>query len=205
MSKPTLPELSYPLDALEPFVDARTMGIHHGKHHAAYVNNLIVALDKHPALYEKSVHELVANLETLPDDIRNAVRNNGGGHLNHTLFWDIMAPGAGGDPTGPVAEAITGTFGDYGTLKEKLKAAALGQFGSGWAWLSVATDGKLIVEATANQDSPISKGHTPVIGIDVWEHAYYLQYQNLRANYVDAWFNTVNWSKVNALFLAAQR
>ena len=205
MSKPTLPELSYPLDALEPFVDARTMGIHHGKHHAAYVNNLIVALDKHPALYEKSVHELVANLETLPDDIRNAVRNNGGGHLNHTLFWDIMAPGAGGDPTGPVAEAITGTFGDYGTLKEKLKAAALGQFGSGWAWLSVAADGKLIVEATANQDSPVSKGHTPVIGIDVWEHAYYLQYQNLRANYVDAWFNTVNWSKVNALFLAAHR
>ena len=205
MSKPTLPELSYPLDALEPFVDARTMGIHHGKHHAAYVNNLIVALDKHPALYEKSVHELVANLETLPDDIRNAVRNNGGGHLNHTLFWDIMAPGAGGDPTGPVADAITGTFGDYGTLKEKLKAAALGQFGSGWAWLSVAADGKLIVEATANQDSPVSKGHTPVIGIDVWEHAYYLQYQNLRANYVDAWFNTVNWSKVNALFLAAQR
>jgi Fe-Mn family superoxide dismutase len=205
MSKPTLPELSYPLDALEPFVDARTMGIHHGKHHAAYVNNLIVALDKHPALYEKSVHELVANLETLPDDIRNAVRHNGGGHLNHTLFWDIMAPGAGGDPTGPVAEAITGTFGDYGTLKEKLKAAALGQFGSGWAWLSVAADGKLIVEATANQDSPISKGHSPVIGIDVWEHAYYLQYQNLRANYVDAWFNTVNWSKVNALFLAAQR
>lgn len=205
MSKPTLPELSYPLDALEPFVDARTMGIHHGKHHAAYVNNLIVALDKHPALYEKSVHELVANLETLPDDIRNAVRNNGGGHLNHTLFWDIMAPGAGGDPTGPVADAITGTFGDYGTLKEKLKAAALGQFGSGWAWLSVAADGKLIVEATANQDSPISKGHTPVIGIDVWEHAYYLQYQNLRANYVDAWFNTVNWSKVNALFLAAHR
>jgi Fe-Mn family superoxide dismutase len=205
MSKPTLPELSYPLDALEPFVDARTMGIHHGKHHAAYVNNLIVALDKHPALYEKSVHELVANLEALPDDIRNAVRNNGGGHLNHTLFWDIMAPGAGGDPTGPVAEAITGTFGDYGTLKEKLKAAALGQFGSGWAWLSVAADGKLIVEATANQDSPISKGNSPVIGIDVWEHAYYLQYQNLRANYVDAWFNTVNWSKVNALFLAAQR
>ena len=205
MSKPTLPELSYPLDALEPFVDARTMGIHHGKHHAAYLNNLIVALDKHPALYEKSVHELVANLETLPDDIRNAVRNNGGGHLNHTLFWDIMAPGAGGDPTGPVADAITGTFGDYGTLKEKLKAAALGQFGSGWAWLSVAADGKLIVEATANQDSPISKGHTPVIGIDVWEHAYYLQYQNLRANYVDAWFNTVNWSKVNALFLAAHR
>ena len=205
MSKPTLPELSYPLDALEPFVDARTMGIHHGKHHAAYLNNLIVALDKHPALYEKSVHELVANLETLPDDIRNAVRNNGGGHLNHTLFWDIMAPGAGGDPTGPVAEAITGTFGDYGTLKEKLKAAALGQFGSGWAWLSVAADGKLIVEATANQDSPVSKGHTPVIGIDVWEHAYYLQYQNLRANYVDAWFNTVNWSKVNALFLAAHR
>ena len=188
MSKPTLPELSYPLDALEPFVDARTMGIHHGKHHAAYVNNLIVALDKHPALYEKSVHELVANLETLPDDIRNAVRNNGGGHL-----------------TGPVAEAITGTFGDYGTLKEKLKAAALGQFGSGWAWLSVAADGKLIVEATANQDSPISKGHSPVIGIDVWEHAYYLQYQNLRANYVDAWFNTVSWSKVNELFLAAQR
>jgi Fe-Mn family superoxide dismutase len=205
MSKPALPELSYPLDALEPFVDARTMGIHHGKHHAAYVNNLIVALDKHPALYEKSVHELVANLETLPDDIRNAVRNNGGGHLNHTLFWEIMAPGAGGDPTGPVAEAITGTFGDYGTLKEKLKAAALGQFGSGWAWLSVAADGKLIVEATANQDSPVSKGHTPVIGIDVWEHAYYLQYQNLRANYVDAWFNTVNWSKVNALFLAAHR
>jgi Fe-Mn family superoxide dismutase len=205
MSKPTLPELSYPLDALEPFVDARTMGIHHGKHNAAYVNNLIVALDKHPALYEKPVHELVANLETLPDDIRNAVRNNGGGHLNHTLFWDIMAPGAGGDPTGPIAEAITGTFGDYGTLKEKLKAAALGQFGSGWAWLSVAADGKLIVEATANQDSPISKGHSPVIGIDVWEHAYYLQYQNLRANYVDAWFNTVNWSKVNALFLAAQR
>lgn len=205
MSKPSLPELSYPLDALEPFVDARTMGIHHGKHHAAYVNNLNAALDKHPALYEKSIHELVANLEALPDDIRNAVRNNGGGHLNHTLFWEIMAPGAGGDPTGPVGEAITGTFGDYGTLKEKLKAAALGQFGSGWAWLSVAGDGKLIVEATANQDSPISKGHAPVIGIDVWEHAYYLQYQNLRANYVDAWFNTVNWNKVNELFLAAKR
>ena len=204
MSKPALPELSYPLDALEPFVDARTMGIHHGKHHAAYVNNLIVALDKHPALYEKSVHELVANLDAVPDDIRNAVRNNGGGHLNHTLFWDIMGPGAGGDPTGPIGEAISATFGDYGTLKEKLKAAAMGQFGSGWAWLSVGADGKLLVEATANQDSPISKGHTPVIGIDVWEHAYYLQYQNLRANYVDAWFNTVNWSKVNQLFIAAK-
>ena len=201
----TLPALPYDKAALEPHIDATTMEIHHGRHHNAYITNLNNAIAGNAELEALSIEDLCKNINSVPEAIRTAVRNNGGGHLNHTLFWDIMAPGAGGDPTGPVAEAITGTFGDYGTLKEKLKAAALGQFGSGWAWLSVAADGKLIVEATANQDSPISKGHTPVIGIDVWEHAYYLQYQNLRANYVDAWFNTVNWSKVNALFLAAHR
>jgi Fe-Mn family superoxide dismutase len=198
--KPTLPSLTYALDALEPYIDARTMEIHHGKHHAAYVNNLVAALDKHPALYEKPLHELIANLDAVPEDIRNAVRNNGGGHLNHTLFWNVMGPGGGGDPTGPVADEIN----SVANLKEKLKATAIGQFGSGWGWLSVGRDGKLLIEATANQDSPISRGHTPILGVDVWEHAYYLKYQNLRASYIDAWFSTIHWNHVNELLRAAR-
>ena len=203
-AKPTLPSLPYALDALEPHIDAQTMGIHHGKHHQAYINNLIAALDKHPALYERPLAELVANLDAVPDDIRNAVRNNGGGHLNHDMFWKVMAPNAGGEPGGALGDEINSVFGSYAGFKDKLKATAIGQFGSGWGWLSVGRDGKLLVEATPNQDSPISRGNTPILGVDVWEHAYYLKYQNLRANYVDAWFNTVNWSYVSELFHAAR-
>lgn len=190
-----LPELPYAFDALEPHIDARTMEIHHGKHHAAYTNNLNAALEKHPQLQGKSIEELLGDIDSVPEDIRTAVRNNGGGYHNHALFWQIMGPNGGGEPTGELADAIRSAFGSFDELKQKVNAAATGQFGSGWGWLVVA-DGKLQVYATPNQDSPLMKGHRPVLGVDVWEHAYYLNYQNRRPDYLAAWWNTLNWDEV---------
>ena len=192
----TLPPLPYAFTALEPHIDARTMEIHHGKHHQAYVTNLNAALDKHPDLHAKSVEQLLAGISTVPEDIRTAVRNNGGGHLNHTMFWEIMGPGGGGAPTGKIADAINSSFGSFDKLKDEFKKAAIGRFGSGWAWV-IDNGGKLIVESTANQDSPLMDGKKVVFGIDVWEHAYYLHYQNRRPDYVDAWWNVVNWAAIN--------
>jgi superoxide dismutase, Fe-Mn family len=192
----TLPQLPYAFTALEPHIDARTMEIHHGKHHQAYVTNLNAALDKHPELHQKGIEELLAGINSVPEDIRTAVRNNGGGHVNHTMFWDIMGPNGGGAPTGKIADAITSSFGSFDKLKEEFKKAAVGRFGSGWAWV-IDAGGKLVVESTANQDSPIMDGKKVVFGIDVWEHAYYLHYQNRRPDYVDAWWNTVNWQAIN--------
>jgi Fe-Mn family superoxide dismutase len=192
----SLPPLPYAFNALEPHIDARTMEIHHGKHHQAYVTNLNAALDKHPELHAKSVEELLSGINSVPEDIRTAVRNNGGGHVNHTMFWEIMGPGGGGTPTGAIADAIAGSFGGFDKLKEELKKAAIGRFGSGWAWV-IDQGGKLVVESTANQDSPLMEGKKAVFGIDVWEHAYYLNYQNRRPDYVDAWWNVVNWAAIN--------
>ncbi len=192
-----LPALPYDAAALEPHIDAQTMQIHHGKHHAAYVNNLNAALEKHSNLQGKSAEDLIKDLASIPEDIRTAVRNNGGGHVNHTMFWEIMGPGKGGAPTGAIAEAITSTFGSFDTFKEQMNKAGAGRFGSGWAWL-VSKDGKLSVESTANQDNPLMEGKTPILGIDVWEHAYYLKYQNRRPDYLAAWWNVVNWDAVNA-------
>jgi Fe-Mn family superoxide dismutase len=197
-----VPDLSYPFDALEPHIDAQTMEIHHDRHHAAYVGNLNTALEKHPDLQSKSVEELIADLSGVPEDIRGVVRNNGGGHANHTLFWTIMSPDGGGEPSGALADAIADAFGGFDDLKSKLSAAAVGQFGSGWGWLSV-DGGKLVVEGTPNQDSPLSQGRTPILGVDVWEHAYYLNYQNRRPDYVTAWWNVVNWDEVARRFEAA--
>jgi len=195
-----LAPLPYAHDALEPSIDKMTMEIHHGKHHAAYVANLNKALEGAPELAGKSVEELLANnLAGVPDAIKTAVRNNGGGHLNHTMFWQIMGPGGGGAPTGALAEAIDSTFTSLAGFKEKLGAAAMGRFGSGWAWL-VASSGKLEILSTANQDSPLMEGKFPVLGIDVWEHAYYLKYQNRRAEYVNAWWNVVNWAAISQRF-----
>jgi len=198
----SLPPLPYPHDALEPHIDKQTMEIHHGKHHAAYVNNLNAALEKHPDLQSKSVEELIRGLSTVPEAIRTAVRNNGGGHANHTMFWQIMGPNAGGAPTGAIADAINGSFGGFDKLKEELKKAATGRFGSGWAWV-IESGGKLTVESTANQDSPLMEGKKPVFGIDVWEHAYYLKYQNRRPDYIDAWWKVVNWKAVGEKFAKA--
>ncbi len=198
----TLPNLPYAFDALEPYIDKATMEIHHGKHHAAYVANVNKALESAPELASKSLEELLAsNLALVPEPIRTAVRNNGGGHVNHSLFWQIMAPNAGGAPTGKLAEAINGTFGSFDNLKEKLNAAGMGRFGSGWAWLVKDRAGKLDIYSTANQDSPLMEGKVPVLGIDVWEHAYYLKYQNRRAEYLAAWWNVVNWKEVEKRFL----
>jgi Fe-Mn family superoxide dismutase len=199
----TLPALPYAYDALAPNIDAKTMEIHHTKHHQAYINNVNTALENHPALAAKSVEDLIRDLAAVPEAIRTTVRNNGGGHANHTLFWTIMAPGAGGEPAGPLADAIKGTFGSFATFKEQFTKAAMGRFGSGWAWLS-ADKGKLLIESTANQDSPISEGRTPLLGIDVWEHAYYLNYQNRRADYVAAFYNVINWAEVAKRFTAAK-
>ncbi|MEX2143924.1 MAG: superoxide dismutase [Anaerolineales bacterium] len=195
----TLPQLPYEFNALEPHIDARTMEIHHGKHHQAYVNNLNAAIEKHPALGDKSLEDLVIGWNSLPEDIRGAVRNNGGGHYNHSLFWVLMAPKGGGEPSGALADAIKKAFGDFGAFKEKFAAAAMGQFGSGWAWLVKSSDGVTVV-STPNQDNPISNGQTPIIGVDVWEHAYYLNYQNRRADYVAAWWNVVNWDEAAKRF-----
>jgi len=195
-----LPPLPYAFDALEPFIDTMTMQIHHGKHHAAYVSNLNAALEKAPELQKLSIDELVRDLSKVPESIRTAVRNNGGGHANHAMFWEIMAPKAGGDPSGPLADAIKASFGSFEAFKGEFKKAALGRFGSGWAWL-VNNGGKLAIESTPNQDSPVMEGRQAVLGIDVWEHAYYLKYQNRRADYVDAWWSVVNWSEIAKRFV----
>src|SRR5690606_6465175 len=192
-----LPALPYDAAALEPHIDAQTMQIHHGKHHAAYVNNLTAALEKFTDLQGKSAEDLISDLSSVPDAIRTAVRNNGGGHVNHTMFWEIMGPGKGGAPTGAIAEAIKSTFGGFDAFKEQVNKAGATRFGSGWAWL-VSKDGKLSIESTANQDNPLMEGKTPILGIDVWEHAYYLKYQNRRPNYLAAWWNVNNWDAVNA-------
>ena len=192
----TLPPLPYGFDALEPHIDAKTMEIHHGKHHQAYVNNLNAALEKHPELQSKSVEDLIRGINSVPDDIRTAVRNNGGGHVNHTMFWQIMGPNGGGAPTGAIADAINGAFGGFDKFKEEVKKAGVGRFGSGWAWV-VDQGGKLVVESSANQDSPLMEGKKAVFGVDVWEHAYYLKYQNRRPDYIDAWWNVVNWAEIN--------
>ena len=194
-----LPPLPYDFSALEPHIDTQTMQIHHGKHHQAYVNNLNAALEKRADLQGMSAEELLRNLGSVPEDIRTAVRNNGGGHVNHTLFWKMMAPNAGSAPTGAVADAITSSFGSFDAFKEQFAKAGVGRFGSGWAWL-IDTNGKLSIESTANQDNPISDGKKPILGIDVWEHAYYLKYQNRRPDYITAWWNVVNWAEVNRLF-----
>jgi len=201
----TLPTLPYAFDALEPHIDTQTMQIHHGKHHQAYVNNLNAALDKHPALHQKTLEALLADIGAVPDDIRTAVRNNGGGHHNHSLFWTVMAPKAGGEPGGKLADAIKKTFGAFATLKEQLAGAAATRFGSGWAWLAVSKEKALEVFSTANQDSPLMEGKTPILGLDVWEHAYYLKYQNRRPDYVAAWWNLVNWPEVGRRYEAAAR
>jgi len=191
-----LPALPYATNALEPHIDARTMEIHHGKHHNAYVTNLNKALEAYPDLQSKSIEELLTSLDSIPEAIRPAVRNNGGGHFNHTLFWQIMGPGKGGAPTGAVAEAITGTFGGFDAFKEQMNKGGAARFGSGWVWL-VDAGGTLSVESTANQDNPMMEGKRPIFGIDVWEHAYYLKYQNRRPDYLAAWWNVVNWDEVN--------
>ena len=195
-----LPPLPYAHDALEPFIDTMTMQIHHGKHHAAYVTNLNAALDQYPDLQKQSIDDLIRNIASVPEAIRTAVRNNGGGHANHAMFWQIMAPKAGGEPSGPLADAIKASFGSYENFKGEFKKTALGRFGSGWAWL-VNNGGKLVIESTPNQDSPVMEGKQVVMGVDVWEHAYYLKYQNRRADYVDAWWSVLNWSEVAKRFV----
>ena len=195
----SVPPLSYDYNALEPHIDEQTMKIHHDKHHAAYVNNLNAALEKHPELQGKTIEDLVGGINTVPEDIKAAVRNNGGGHLNHTMFWEIMGPGKGGDPRGGIAEAIKSTFGDFEKFKTQMNDAGVKRFGSGWAWL-IDAGGKLVIESTANQDSPVMEGKKPIIGIDVWEHAYYLKYQNRRPDYLGAWWNVINWDAVNNRF-----
>ena len=203
-----LPALPYSNDALEPYIDARTMEIHHDKHHGAYVTNLNNAIKDKPELEAKSIDELIGDLASVPEAIRTVVRNNGGGHWNHSFFWKIMAPNAGGKPGGALAAAIDAEFGSFEAFQEKLQAAGAGRFGSGWAWLSVKADKSLCICSTANQDNPLMKGvaeclGTPILGVDVWEHAYYLNYQNRRPDYLKAWWNVVNWPAVEALYAAA--
>jgi superoxide dismutase, Fe-Mn family len=192
----TLPALPYAPDALEPHIDKQTMEIHHGKHHNAYVTNLNAALEKAPELQSKSIDDLLKGINSVPEAIRTAVRNNGGGHANHTMFWEIMGPGGGGAPTGAIADAINSSFGGFDKFKEEMKKAGVGRFGSVWAWL-IASGNTLTIESSANQDSPVMEGKKVVMGIDVWEHAYYLKYQNRRPDYLDAWWNVVNWAAVN--------
>ncbi len=199
----TLPDLPYAHDALEPHIDAKTMEIHHGKHHQAYINNVNAALEAHPDLAAKSVEDLVSDLAAVPEAIRGAVRNNGGGHANHSLFWTVMGPGGGGAPSGDLADAINAACGSFDGFKEQFSKAAATRFGSGWAWLSVDGD-KVVVESTPNQDTPLSEGRTPILGLDVWEHAYYLNYQNRRPDYVAAFFNVINWAAVADRFAAAK-
>jgi Fe-Mn family superoxide dismutase len=198
-----LPPLPYPFDALEPYIDAKTMEIHHDKHHAAYVNNLNKALEGHPELQKLPVEELLTQISKVPEAVRTAVRNNGGGHLNHSMFWKIMKKGGGGDPSGALADAINNTFGNFGDFKKTFAQAATSRFGSGWAWLLVR-GGKLAIESTANQDNPIMDGGKAFFGLDVWEHAYYLKYQNRRPDYIDAWWSTVNWAQVADNFAQAK-
>jgi superoxide dismutase, Fe-Mn family len=194
----TLPPLPYPEDALEPYIDKQTMQIHHDKHHGTYVTNLNKALESAPDLQNKSIEELLANnLASIPENIKTAVRNNGGGHANHSLFWKLMKQNGGGSPTGKIQDVITSTFNSFDNFKEKFNAAATGRFGSGWAWLVQEGSGKFDILSTANQDSPLMEGKTPIVGLDVWEHAYYLKYQNRRPEYISAWWNVVNWDEVN--------
>ena len=194
-----LPALPYAFNALEPHIDARTMEIHHDKHHATYIANLNKALEGHAGLQGKSVDDLLRGLASLPESIRGAVRNNGGGHANHTMFWEIMGPGKGGAPSGALGDAINSTFGDFETFKKQVNDAGVKRFGSGWAWL-IDAGGKLVIESTANQDSPLMEGKKPILGVDVWEHAYYLKYQNRRPDYLAAWWNVVNWDAVAKRF-----
>ncbi len=199
-----LPPLPYDYTALEPHVDEATMHFHHDNHHNTYVTNLNNALAKHPDLAGKSLEDLLGNLDAVPEDIRTVVRNNGGGHWNHSLFWEIMAPNAGGEPAGDLAAAIGAAFGSFADFKEKFKAAGVGRFGSGWAWLVAAKDGSLSIISTPNQDNPLMEGKTAILGLDVWEHAYYLKYQFKRPGYIDAWWNVVSWAKVAELYAAAK-
>jgi superoxide dismutase, Fe-Mn family len=199
-----LPKLPYAYDALEPHIDARTMEIHYTKHHAAYVTNLNAALDKHPDLHKKSLDDLLKSLNSVPEDIRGAVRNNGGGHLNHSMFWLIMKKGGGGEPKGELGDAIGKAFGGFVPFKDKLTNGGMTRFGSGWSWLVITKDGKLDVISTPNQDNPVMDGHKPVMGVDVWEHAYYLKYQNKRKDYLDAWWNVVNWDEIAARYAKAK-
>jgi len=199
-----LPPLPYPYDALEPHIDTQTMQIHHGKHHAAYVTNLNKALESAPELQGKSADDLIKDLNAVPESIRTAVRNNGGGHVNHTLFWNLMAPNAGGAPAGALADALNAAFGSFDEFKAKFEAAGLGRFGSGWAWL-VVKGGRLEIMSTPNQDNPMMDGLPAILGVDVWEHAYYLKYQNRRPDYIAAFWDVVNWNHVNELFAAARK
>ncbi|MBB5180848.1 Fe-Mn family superoxide dismutase [Planomicrobium koreense] len=198
-----LPELPYAYDALEPHIDKETMNIHHTKHHNTYITNVNAALEGHDDLASKSVEELIADLDAVPESIRTAVRNNGGGHANHSLFWQLLSPNGGGTPTGALAEAIDAKFGSFDAFKEKFEAAGKTRFGSGWAWL-IVSNGELEVVSTPNQDSPVMEGKTPVLGVDVWEHAYYLKYQNRRPDYLAAFWNVVNWDEVSKRFEAAK-
>ena len=203
----SLPALPYALDALEPHIDATTMEIHHGKHHQAYVTNLNAALEKAPDVGTKAIEAILADLPSVPEAVRTAVRNNGGGHWNHSLFWEIMGPSAGGEPSGELGTLITSSFGSYSAFRDQLKAAGVGRFGSGWAWL-MHEGGKLSITSSPNQDNPIMDGKRPadiLLGVDVWEHAYYLKYQNKRPDYLDAWFNTINWGMVSQRFRAAKQ
>lgn len=199
-----LPDLPYSYDALEPHIDARTMEIHHGKHHATYVNNLNAAIEKHPELSDRSLEDLLRDLNSVPEDIRTAVRNSGGGHYNHSLFWLVMAGNGGGEPAGELLAAVHSAFGDFSTFRAEFEKAANTRFGSGWAWLSLKNDGNLVVSSSANQDTPLSEGRTPILALDVWEHAYYLKYQNRRADYVSSWWNVVNWDEVTRRFLESK-
>jgi superoxide dismutase, Fe-Mn family len=196
----TLPPLPYDYAALEPHIDTQTMQIHHDKHHAAYVNNLNAALESHPNVASQSIEDILRNINDVPESARQAVINNGGGHANHTLFWEIMGPNGGGEPTGALGEAITKAFGSFADFKAKINDAGVKRFGSGWSWLVLDKGGALQVLSTANQDSPLMQGQTPLLGVDVWEHAYYLKYQNLRPKYLEAWWNTVNWAEVAKRF-----
>lgn len=199
----TLPDLPYDHDALEPHIDAQTMEIHHGKHHNAYVTKLNGALDKHPELHDKSLSDLLGSIDSVPEDIRGAVRNNGGGHANHTLFWQVMGPNGGGEPSGDLSEAINEAFGDLASFRDLFSTNGATRFGSGWSWLAVS-GGKLEAYSTPNQDSPLMEGKIPILGLDVWEHAYYLKYQNRRPDYIAAWWNVVNWHEVAQRFAAAR-
>ena len=199
----TLPDLPYGTDALEPHIDAKTMEIHHGKHHNAYVTNVNNALDG-SGVAEQSVEDLCRNIESVPENIRGAVRNNGGGHANHSLFWTVMSPNGGGEPSGALADAINAELGGFDTFKEAFSKAAATRFGSGWAWLSVDSAGKLVVESTPNQDNPYMAGNTPILGLDVWEHAYYLNYQNRRPDYIAAFFNVIDWNAVGERYAQAK-
>jgi Fe-Mn family superoxide dismutase len=200
-----LPKLPYAYNALEPHIDAKTMEIHHTKHHQAYINNANKALEANAELAAKPVEKLLREISTVPDSVRQVLINNAGGHANHSLFWQIMGPGKGGEPKGALADAINSTFSNFAGFKEKFAAAGVGRFGSGWAWLVIDGGGKLAIEATPNQDSPLMQGHTPILGLDVWEHAYYLNYQNRRPDYITAWWNVVNWDKVAELFGSAKK